>query len=136
MAGRAPTIDESGAIVLPPIVQDSTETFMHNLAYALNAQLSEKDKPKKILLIGTKNEKDLGIPNIKDPYYSHEPIKQLDLDPNYSMDGFPVRYEYTYGDVTIYYIMEGDIDESKGVVNAQDVEMTNLLALLKRSDEI
>ena len=132
MAGQEAKVDENGKVVLPPIVQDATETFLHNFAYAMDSQLGDGERPKRILLIGTSKERTIDTPYSLDPHYSHELIKQLDLDPNATPDSLPIRMEYTYGDVTVYYLTEEDLDESKGVVLSNDVQSTQLMGTLQR----
>lgn len=134
MAGQQASVDESGKVIIPPIVQDATDTFLHNFAYAMNAQLGEKDRPKHILLIGTSKNREINTPHAVDPYYSHEMIKQVLLDPDFVPDGLPIRKTCSYGDVTVYYLMEADLDESKGIVLSNDVQSTQLQGLLQRGD--
>ena len=131
MAGQ----ENEVAVELPSIIQDATETFLHNVAVAINAGLSDDDKPKKVLIVGTKNKRDLNLPHTMDPYYSHELIKKVDEDPDYIPEEFPINYIYTYGDTTVYYLLEEGIDESQGVVNCQPIQMSYLLGT-KRGDEI
>lgn len=133
MAGQQARVDEDGKVIIPPIVQDATDTFLHNFAYAMNSQLGEKERPKSILLIGTSKNREIDTPHSIDPYYSHEMIKQVLLDPNFVPDGLPIRKTCSYGDVTVYYLMEADLDESKGIVLSNDVQSTQLQGLLQRS---
>lgn len=135
MAGQEAKVDKNGKVVLPPIVQDATETFLHNFAYAMDSQLGDGERPKRILLIGTSKERTIDTPYSLDPYYSHELIKQLDVDPDFTPDSLPIRKEYTYGDVTVYYLTEEDLDESKGVVLSNDVQSTQLMGSLQRGDD-
>lgn len=134
MAGQQASVDENGKVILPPIVQDATDTFLHNFAYAMNAQIGEDERPKKLLLIGTSKNRSIDTPHSIDPYYSHELIKQVLLDVDFVPDGLPVRKEYTYGDVTVYYLMEADLEEDKGIVLSNDVQSTNLQGFLQRGD--
>lgn len=133
MAGQQARVDEDGKVIIPPIVQDATDTFLHNFAYAMNSQLGEKERPKSILLIGTSKNREIDTPHSIDPYYSHEMIKQVLLDPNFVPDGLPIRKTCSYGDVTVYYLMEADLDESKGIILSNDVQSTQLQGLLQRS---
>jgi hypothetical protein len=119
-------MDENGNVVIPPIVQDATDTFLHNFAYAMNAQIGENECPKKYLLIGTAKNRVIDTPHSVDPYYSHELIKKVVLDPDFVPDGLPVKKEFTYGNVTVYYLAEADLDESSGIVLSNDVQYTNL----------
>ena len=136
MAGHIPDIEsDTGVITLPSIIQDSTETFLHNVAYAINAQLIDRDKPKKILIIGSKNKKDFNIPFSTDPYYSHDIVKQVDLDKDFRPDGLPVRYEYTYRNVTVYYLTEKDLVESDGIVNAPNIGSSHSLSFLNNGGD-
>lgn len=136
MAGLTPDMEsDTGVTTLPSIIQDSTETFLHNIAYAINVQLVDRDKPKKILIIGSKNKKDFDFPFTTDPYYSHDIVKQVDLDKDFRPDGLPVRYEYTYGDVTVYYLTESDLVDSDGIVNSPNIGNSHSLSFLNNGGD-
>lgn len=132
MAGQQARVDENGRVDLPPIIEDATETFLRNFAYAMNAQIGDRERPKRYLLMGTAKERSIDTPNSRDPFYSHEFIKRFLLEEDFSVEDLPVCKEYTYGDVTVYYLMEEDLDDAKGIVLSNDVQTTTLMGTLRR----
>lgn len=129
--------EETGKLVFPLMLQDCTETFLHNIAYATNEMIKDKDveKPKKILIIGTKDETELAYSLLgrKDPNYSHELIRMIDTDPNFVLDEGLTLTTYTYGDVTVYYLQEAEANESDGVVVSSNL-IQNSFVLGRNSD--
>ena len=115
MAGELPIINPDNSITFPNTVEDCTDVFMHNLAKTYYECLKDVPNalPKKILLFGTKNEVDFGQKIIKDSFYSHELIQKVDTDPDYEFSPNMVKKTYEYKGVTIYFLVEKDVEDAE-----------------------
>lgn len=100
---------ETGEINFPPIKQDNTEVYVHNLLQALDEMNTVKiNKPLQILLIGKNEPTELELEQIDSLRYTHDLIKNVATDPTYIIhsDIATTRTDTTYGDTTLFHLTD------------------------------
>jgi hypothetical protein len=139
MIGTKPVIDEDGKITFPTLLVDNVDTFLHNIAFTVNEMVKNTpdECPKKILIIGTKEEKDLAYELLgrDDPNYSHELIQKIDTDPNFLPDNNLTVTKYEYENVVIYYLQEDGASEDDGILLSQKLDQQSFLLGTKKDDD-
>ena len=130
----SPAIDEeTGAVIFPPIRQDNTEIYEHNLVQALDELNfgNYANQPIQILLFGTNEDKsfDLEEAEYDDKHFSHKLIRDASKDSSYKPDFIENRKDTTYGTATLFhfteektgkYLYEHDIQISYILSNSED----------------
>lgn len=122
MNNHTPTIDENGKLIIPPIKQDHTSAYLHNVTQALNELNENKlvNQPWKVLAIGSKSEEEKNLDRIElDNHYSHQLIKDIDHTNTYAPEFAPNRTTSQYGSTSFYYLTENDLDSDVYITNIQ-----------------
>lgn len=135
MTGNLPEIGSDGSILFPTMLLDNVETYLHNLAFTMNELVKDKpmECPKKLLVIGTKEEKDYSCPLLgRDfPRYSHELIKELEDDPDttpaFIEENNLTLTKYEYKNVVIYYLQEEGASEEEGIFLSQALDQQSFV---------
>ena len=111
MSNYAPEIvdKDTGEINFPPVKQDKTDVYVHNLLQAMDEMNTQAiNHPLKMLLVGKNEPTELNLKKIDDHHYSHELIKEIDTNPNYIIhtDIAKLRQDSTYGNTTLYHLTD------------------------------
>lgn len=138
MSLYSPEVDETtGVVIFPPIRQDNTEIYEHNLLQALDDLNfgNYSNHPVQILLFGTNEMKefDLKTAYYTDRHFSHDLIRDASKDYSYKPDFIDNRKDSTYGTATLFhftenktgkYLYEHDIQISYILSNSEDSPIT------------
>ena len=111
MSKYAPEIvdKDTGEINFPPVKQDKTDVYIHNLLQAMDEMNTQAiNHPLKMLLVGKNEPTELNLEKIDDNHYSHDLIKQIEIDPNYIIhtDIAKLRQDSTYGNTTLHHLTD------------------------------
>ena len=111
MSNYAPEIvdKDTGEINFPPIKQDNTDVYVHNLLQAMDEMNTQAiNQPLEMLLIGKNEPTDLNLEQIDDNHYSHDLIKQINTNPNFiiNTDIAKSRQDSEYGNTKLYHLTD------------------------------
>lgn len=100
------------------IVEDNTNTFMHNYAEGFGemCELSDRIKPINILQAGTIN-KNIDIPISEYPVYNHNysnPLIEKVIKGQFNYDGADIK-STTVGNCTLYLITPDNYSDKNGL---------------------
>lgn len=131
MSKYTPQIDpESGEVIFPPIKQDDTDVYIHNVLQTMDELNTEKaNQPTILLSIATNDSTELELDQeLSDLHYSHKLIKKLSSNQRYiPTDLAAVRDDRTYGNTTLIHL-HNNRQENEKYLYEHNLQTTMLLS--------